>query len=221
MSRLTRNRWVALAGVFAWFLSIAPAASGSSESRELLRQGHAKLNEGKYEEALKNFAAAVNADSQDGEAVYFEGAALNRLGRFEQALSRLEKAAALGFATPGLSFDTGWAQLRLGRWIDAVVHLEQFEKAVPGRGKTSEFLGQGYFGLKQYDRAEAKLKEAIQREPELKATALLHLSELERERKNSEASRRYLETLLREAPDSSIAKTLQKHMEPSSEREKK
>jgi tetratricopeptide (TPR) repeat protein len=170
---------------------------------------------GNYEESLKKFVAAGKADANDAEALYFEGAALNRIGRFDEAFSRLEKAATLGFKGPGLPFDTGWALLRLGRWIDAIVQLEQFEKAVPGRGKTSEFLGQAYFGLKQYDRAEAKLKEAIQRDPALKPTALLHLAMLERERKNSAAAERYLETLLKESPDSPIAQTLRQRNQPT------
>ena len=211
----TRKYRIALAGMFIGILAFSSTATASPESRKLILQGHADMTAGNYEESLKKFVAAGKADPKDAEAVYFEGAALNRIGRFDEALSRLEKAATLGFKGPGLAFDTGWALLRLGRWIDAVVQLEQFEKAVPGRGKTSEFLGQAYLGLKQYDRAEAKLKEAIQRDPQLKPTALLHLAMLERDRKNPAAAERYLETLLKEVPDSPIAQTLRQRNQPT------
>jgi cytochrome c-type biogenesis protein CcmH/NrfG len=60
--------------------------------------------------------------------------------------------------------------------------------------------------LRQYDQAEAKLKEAVQRDADLKPTVLLYLAMLERERKNPAAAEGYLETLLQEAPDSPIAK---------------
>jgi len=210
-----RKHCVALAGMFVCILALCDVAAGSPESRQLILQGHADMAAGNYEESLKKFAAATKADPKDTEAVYFEGAALNRMGRFEEALSRLEKSGGAGFKGPGLAFDTGWALLRLGRWIDSIVQLEQFEKAVPGRGKTSEFLGQAYLGLKQYDRAEAKLKEAIQRDPQLKPTALLHLAMLERDRKNPAAAERYLETLLKEVPDSPIAQTLRQRNQPT------
>ena len=208
-----RKNYIPLAGMFFGILAFSSSATASPESRQLILQGHADMVAGNYEESLKKFVAASKADPKDAEAVYFEGAALNRIGRFDEALSRLEKAATLGFKGPGLAFDTGWALLRLGRWIDAVVQLEQFEKAVPGRGKTSEFLGQAYLGLREYDRAEAKLKEAIQRDPQLKPTALLHLAMLERERKNRAAAKRHIETLLRESPDSPIAQTLKQQTE--------
>jgi tetratricopeptide (TPR) repeat protein len=216
-----RKDCIALAGMLIGILAFSSIATASPESRQLILQGHADMAAGNYEESLKKFVAASKADPKDAEALYFEGAALNRLGRFEQALSRLERAGAMGFKGPGLPFDTGWALLRLGRWIDSIVQLEQFEKAVPGRGKTSEFLGQAYFGLKQYDRAEAKLKEALQRDPELKPTALLHLALVEMERKNNEAAARYIETLLRETPDSPIAKTPKHQLEQVPGREKK
>ncbi|MBI4487542.1 MAG: tetratricopeptide repeat protein [Deltaproteobacteria bacterium] len=216
-----RRGWVTVLGMFVCILALSDVATGSPESRELILQGHADMTKGDYEEALKKFVGASKADPKDAEALYFEGAALNRLGRFDEALSRLEKAASLGFKGAGLTFDTGWALLRLGKWIDAVVQFEHFEKTIPGRGKTSEFLGQAYFGLKQYDRAEAKLKEAIQRDPELKSTALLHLALVEMERKNNEAAARYIETLLREVPDSPIAKTLKSQTEPMPGPEKK
>ena len=130
---------------------------------------------------------------------------MNRLGRPKEALERLEKASSMGYKGPGLAFDTGWALLGLRRWIDAIVQLENFEKAVPGRGKTSEYLGRAYLGLREYDKAESKLQEAIQRDPQLKPTALLYMAALEVERNNPAAARRYLEALVRETPESPIA----------------
>jgi tetratricopeptide (TPR) repeat protein len=219
---LKNNRALLCAvGVAACVLGLCAIAAASPQSHQLVLMGHADLNAGNYAESLKKFDAAIRADPNDGEALYFEGAALNRLGRFNEALARLEKAFSLGFKGPGLSFDTGWALLRLGRWIDAVVQLEQFERLFPGRAKTSEFLGQAYLGLKQYDRAEAKLIETIQRDADVKPTALLHLAMLERERKNPATAERYLETLQKEAPDSPIAQTLRTQMERRAGAEKK
>jgi tetratricopeptide (TPR) repeat protein len=196
-----------------FIFGISAIAAASPQSRQLILGGHADMEAGKYEESLQKFHDASKADPKDSEAFYFGGAALNRLGRFNEALPLLERASVMGFRGVGLTFDSGWALLRLGRWADAAAQLEHFERLVPGRGKTSEFLGQAYFGLKQYDRAAAKLNEAIQRDPNVKPTALFYLAALEEERKNPEAARRHLETLQREAPNSAIAQTLRQQLE--------
>jgi tetratricopeptide (TPR) repeat protein len=208
-------------GVAACVLGFFAMAAASPQSHQLVLMGHADLNAGNYQEALKKFDAAIKADPNDAEAVYFSGAALNRAGRFEDALSRLQGAFAMGYRQPGLAFDSGWALLRLGHWAEAIAQLEYFERNIGGRGKTSEFMGQAYLGLRQYDQAEAKLKEAIQRDADLKPTVLLYLALLERERKNPAAAEGYLEMLLSEAPDSAIARAVKKQMDPVPDSKKK
>jgi len=208
-------------GVAACVLGLRAIAAASPQSHQLVLMGHADLNAGNYQEALKKFDAVIKADPNDAEAVYFSGAALNRAGRFEDALSRLQGAFAMGYRQPALAFDSGWALLRLGHWAEAIAQLEYFERNIGGRGKTSEFIGQAYLGLRQYDRAEAKLKEAVQRDADLKPTVLLYLALLERERKNPAAAEGYLEMLLSEAPDSAIARAVKKQMDPVPEPKKK
>jgi len=200
------------AAIAVCMLGLAAIATASPQSHQLVLMGHADLNAGNYPDAIKKFDAAIKADPNDAEAVYFSGAALNRMGKFEDALSRLQGAFTMGYRQPALAFDSGWALLRLGHWREAIAQLEFFERHIGGRGKTSEFMGQAYLGLKEYDRAEAKLKEAAQRDANLKPGVLLYLALLERERKNPEAADGYLEALFQEAPDSAIARTLKKQM---------
>jgi tetratricopeptide (TPR) repeat protein len=171
-------------------------------------QGAADLEAQNYAEAQKKFAAAARSDPKDSEAVYFQGAALNRLGRPQEALQQLEQADKMGFRGVGLTFDTGWALLRLGRWQDAISQLKYFEIVVPGRAKTSEFLGRAYLGLGDYDQAEAKLEEAMQRDPDVAPTALVYLAALEERRGNPQRARQYLETIVRDAPESPIARNV-------------
>ncbi len=80
------------------------------------------------------------------------------------------------------------------------------------RGQTSEFLGRAYLALGEYDRAEAKLEEAIQRDPALKGTALFYLALVERAREDLPAASQRLVDLLREAPESPIARRLQERL---------
>jgi tetratricopeptide (TPR) repeat protein len=208
-------------GVAACVLGFRAIAGASPQSHQLVLMGHADLNAGNYQEAFKKFDAAIKADPNDAEAVYFSGAALNRAGKFEDAISRLQGAFAMGYRQPALAFDSGWALLRLGHWSEAIAQLEFFERNIGGRGKTSEFIGQAYLGLRQYDQAEAKLKEAVQRDADLKPTVLLYLALLERERANPEAAEGYLQALQNEAPDSPIAKAIKKQMAQSPGAKKK
>lgn len=53
-------------------------ATASPESHQLIVQGAADLKGEKYDEALKKFEAASKTDPKDAEAVFFQGAALNR-----------------------------------------------------------------------------------------------------------------------------------------------
>jgi tetratricopeptide (TPR) repeat protein len=196
---------------------VLPAISiASPESHSLIVQGAADLEAQNYAEALKKFAAASKSDPKDSEAVYFQGAALNRLGRPQEALQQLEQAAKMGFRGVGLTFDTGWALLRLGRWQDAISQLKYFEIVVPGRAKTSEFLGRAYLGLGDYNRAEAKLQEAIERDRDVMPTALVYLAVLEKKRNNPQAAQQYLETLVREAPESPIARNIEQKIKQAS-----
>ncbi len=199
----------AILGIALIIFTLLPAlALASPESRELIRQGIADSKAGKDDEALKKFEAASRADPNDAAAFFFQGTALNRLARFKEALEKLEKAKAMGSKHPELAFETGWSLLRVGRFKEAVSELEAYEKGRPGRGKTSEFLGRAYLVLGELDKAEAKLKEALQRDPSLKPNVLYALAQLERRRNNREASLRYLDTLLKEAPDSPLARTV-------------
>src|SRR3990172_676047 len=162
-------------------------------------------NAQKLDEALKKSSAAVKADPNNHQALLTQGSALNRLGRHGQALSSLAQAAKLGSTHPALAFETGWSLLRLGMYPQAIAQLEKYEKMQPGLGQTSEFIGRSYLFLNELDKADAKLKEAIQRDARLKPTALFHQALLETLRKNPQAASNHIGTLLKEAPDSPTA----------------
>lgn len=205
----------------AFLFVLAGTAAASPESHQWILQGVDDLEAGKYSEALKKFAAASRSDPRDSEAAYFEGAALNRLRRPKPALEKLQQAAQMGYRGVGLTFDTGWALLRLGRWDEAIEQLEYSEIVVPESAKTSEFLGRAYLGLGDYANAEAKLREAVERDPRVAPTALVYLAALEQKRGNPGPARLYLEKIVRDAPQSPIALNVAKKLAPPSPPAKK
>ncbi|HEY6199959.1 MAG TPA: tetratricopeptide repeat protein [Candidatus Binatia bacterium] len=202
VDRFTLSLAAALIAVLPGVLAASP------QSHELIMQGSAQLEAGRHSEALKRFDTASRSDPTDSEAVFFQGAALNRLRQPKAANEKLQQAARMGYRGVGLTFETGWALLRLRRWADAVEQFEYFEIVAPGRGKTSEFLGRAYLALGDFAGAEAKLREAVERDPRVKPTVLVYLAVLEDKRGHPQQARQYLETIIRDAPSSPIARAV-------------
>jgi tetratricopeptide (TPR) repeat protein len=180
---------------FALLLACAAlTARASPESEALKRQGLAALSEGRFAQAGGHFDAAARADPRDTEAVFLRGAAANREGRFDVAEQSLRRAEASGLRNPELDFELGWSFMARGQFEACVVRLEKFDAAAPGRGQTSEFLGRCHLGLRQYERAEARLNEALKRDARLAPTVNLSLAGLEQARGRSAAAQARLQS---------------------------
>lgn len=159
----------------------------------------------RVDEALKKSSAAVKADPKNSQALLTQGAALNRLGRHSEALEQLARAVKIGSTDPALAFEIGWSLMRLGIYPAAIAQFEKYEKLKPGLGQTSEFIGRCHLFLGELDTADAKFKEALQRDPKLASTVRFHQAVLEAVRKNPEAAAKYINALLKEAPNSLTA----------------
>jgi len=159
----------------------------------------------KVDEALKKSTGALKADPSNQQALLTQGAALNRLGRHGEALSKLAQATKMGSTYPALAFETGWSLMRLGMYPEAIAQLEKYEKMKPGLGQTSEFIGRSHLFLNDLDKADAKLKEALKRDPKLTSTVRFHQAILETLRKNPDAASKHIDALLKEAPNSLTA----------------
>ena len=148
-------------------------ALADAQSRRLIQEGARAFDAGDLATALDRFRAARSADPRDGNAVFYLGAVANRQGRFDAALAALTQARGFVDRHPDLDFELGWALHGLGRQREALAALEAYERAHPGRGKTSEFRGRAHAALGEYDAAERLLAEALARDPGLAATVRL------------------------------------------------
>lgn len=182
---------IAIALALACVLSVA---SASPESDALKQQGLRALAEGRFADAGTQFAAAMKADPRDAEAAYLHGAAANRQGQFPAAMDSLRKAEAAGFRDPELDFELGWSHMGQGEAQACIERLERFDAARPGRGQASEFLGRCHLALRQHDKAESRLNEALARDPRLAPTVNLALASVEQARGRTQAARARMET---------------------------
>ncbi|MBI4125721.1 MAG: tetratricopeptide repeat protein [Deltaproteobacteria bacterium] len=162
-------------------LLFLPAVGGqaSPKSQALIQQGHQHLTKQHFERALKSFEAAAKLDPQDGQALFFQGVALNRLGRFHEAGKKLDQSEKLG-THPDWAFERGWAHLGQAEFSEAVGRLKAYEKKNAGRGQTSEFIGRAYFGLGDAKKARRYFDKALKQNPGLKQTVNLYLAAMER-----------------------------------------
>lgn len=177
-----------------------------------LQEGYSALQTGRYSEAAQRFQAAAQANPQDITAAFFSGVSLNRLGQHEVALRYLERITGSTSATPNsnfpadLEFERGWALLGVKQWNEAIAALERYEKSSPGRGQTSEFLGRAYFGLAQWDKAETFLKQAVERDKRLEASATYYLAQIAAKRGESQQARALWTALMSGFPNSPLSR---------------
>lgn len=148
---------------------IAVQALASPQSEALVRRGLAQLEAQRYRDAIHWFGEAVKADPKDLHAVFLQGVALNRLGNYREAYLLIRGVENQGAKHPEMDFEAGWALMGMGRARACVERLERFESATPGRGQTSEFLGRCYLRLGERERAEEHFRQAVERDPRLRA----------------------------------------------------
>ncbi len=168
----------------------AGTATASPTSRALIREGAEAMRAGDAPLAAARFRAAIKADPRDSDAMFYMAVLANRTGDPRAALDFAQRAHAMGNDRADLDFELGWAEVNAGLPAAAVVALGRYEAAHPGRGLTSELLGRAYLALGEADRSRTAFREAMRRDPKLRANALYYLGRLEAAQGNQAAAAR-------------------------------
>jgi len=188
-------------------LDAAPARANDA-SDQLIREGVAALEAGDLAGSTNLFIDAYDEDPTDPTTAFYVGVGMNRMGDFVQAIVALEEARALGFGSPELHFETGWALLGLGQYDLAIMHLDTFEQVVPGRGKTSEFLGRAWLAKGDTQRARSHFEEAVARDPGLRSSIEFQLAAIEVSEGDPQAAAAYLDSIVENDPASPLGQYL-------------
>lgn len=161
--------WLVVRAGLVLIAAILPLA-GAEKTEVLLATGARHLAAGEFDRALAVFSDAARLHPDDGEVLFFNAAALNRLSRFAESEASLRKALTLSPAHPDAQFELGWSLAGQAKWSEAITALESFERAHPGRGQASEFLGRCHLALGDHLAAERCFAEALSRDPSLAET---------------------------------------------------
>lgn len=183
-------------------------ARASEESERLVGAGVAALEAGDVAGGTALFIDAYEADPTDPVAAFYVGVGMNRAGDPVQAIAALDEAERLGFNSPELDFEAGWALLVLGQYDMAIVRLEAFEAAMPGRAKTSEFLGRAWLAKGHTATARAYFDEAIARDPGLRSSVEFQLAAIEVSEGDPDAAAAYLDSIVQNDPTSPLGQYL-------------
>jgi tetratricopeptide (TPR) repeat protein len=176
--------------------AIANVAVASEQSKELVMQGVDELKRQAYENALKKFDSAYEADKNDLQSLFFKAVVLNRTGHFDKSHAFLVVLKEKGFEHSEFNFEMGWSLMGIKFWQEALTAFESYENSRPGRGQTMEFIGRCHLALGEFEKARYAFIEALIRDPELKSTVDFYSALLERRLSNDEAAVKHLAAVL-------------------------
>jgi|CXWL01.1.fsa_nt_gi Tfp pilus assembly protein PilF len=183
-------------------------AWASPESEAFKRAGLEELKGNRHERALEQFQQAVKADAADLDAAFFLAATYNRMGRHGEAYDDLFALEDRGYRNAEVDFEIGWALAAAEQADDCVVRLERYRQSVPARALALEFLGRCRLLSRDYDKAEAALREAKALDPASAPRVDLMLAQVKHARGDTQAASTMLADIMR--GDTDIGRALRR-----------
>ncbi|MCF8149102.1 MAG: tetratricopeptide repeat protein, partial [Sulfuritalea sp.] len=182
------------------------AAEASPATALLKREGRRALEMNLYMEAIEKFREATLADPTDRDAAFLLGATFNRAGDFAGAYVRLKALEETSYRNREMDFELGWSLLGMGRAGACIPRLKRYEASVPDRAIVSELLGRCHLMLREYEKAEAKLREAVVRDPGSRTRVDFYLAQVQAGRGDRQAANATVDAIMRS--DSDIGRAL-------------
>ena len=131
----------------------------------LARRAGLRLAAGQPTAALRDVAAALAIDSQDGELYYLQARALRALGRLSDALAAAQHAAENNFDAPELSLLEGETCLAAHRYPEALTRLDRTLRLDPDQPAALFYKGLAYAATQDTLQAFDYLRAALARDP--------------------------------------------------------
>ena len=124
------------------------------------------LSKGKYNQAIKEFDAALQKNSKLAEAYFNRGLAYALTGRYEQAASDFNKFIALEPRDPDAYYNRGLAYVKKGQYDQALADFSQALKLNPQDAQVHYARGFAYYKKGQPDKATSDRQMALNLDPD-------------------------------------------------------
>jgi Flp pilus assembly protein TadD len=156
-----------------------------SYEAELYRYiGRARLEEGKYDEAIHHFDKALMINPDFADALNDTGAALLRQGKHDEAIPYLERAATREPSVALYPSNLGLAYLEKGNLSEAERHFRKAVELDPAYPFSQLNLGICLFRQKKFDEAIERFGQVLRQNPNHRRARLL-LQNAVRSRRNN------------------------------------
>jgi tetratricopeptide (TPR) repeat protein len=184
---------------------------GSQRRYVYLNRGFAYNNKWRFDNAIRDFDAALQLDPKLPEAYAYRGTAYERKGETDKAIVDFNKAADLDPNSAIAHFHRGLIFLNKGEWDRALVDFDEAVRVDPANGDALVNRGICYLNKKDYEHALVSFDAAISIDSR-NVTAFQNRGDLYRRLGDREKSARDLEqaALLSPPPaqqSSAIART--------------
>lgn len=184
---------------------LATGVDASVRSKMLYSRGVLELNAGNQEAALELFDQAVEADPQDGYALFYRGLTRGQLGDDDGAIADLTAALNAQPTLTRASLELGIALVKKQEYDDAIPFLERARKSEELDARASFFLGVCRLRRGEYEEARALFDRASTGDPTLAASSRYYEGIIAyREGKRADAIEHF-QAAVDGAPDSQIA----------------
>jgi tetratricopeptide (TPR) repeat protein len=122
--------------------------------------------EGRLEEAISHFKAALERKPDSEDAHINLGSALDRLERHQEAMVHYEKALKINPKNPEAHNNLGIALISTGRGDEAVPHFEEALRFRPDYTEAHTNLGAALASKGEFERAVTHLRKALEVDPD-------------------------------------------------------
>lgn len=150
----------------ALVLGIA-GCGGSQDADDRYTAAMTLHHQERLEEAIKEYAGAIQVDSQHVDALYGRGRAYFELLLHQQAIVDFDQVIRLEPDRGEVYGDRGRAHYGMGGYEEAIKDYDEALRRSPEDAKVHYNRGLAYFGLGQFQRSLADFDEAVRFDPTL------------------------------------------------------
>ncbi len=190
------------------WLCAAGVASASEPSKLLYSRGLVAFHAEKFDEAIKLFDKAVEADPSDSYARYYRGVTRARLGNPEGAVTDLRQVLQEKPDLEQASLDLGIALVETQHFEEALAPLDRTLREAKENDTLAQaalFKGIAHLRLRQVPEAREALAQALARNPDLPA-AHYYAGVVAYQDGKLDAATSHFEQVLASRPTSAIGK---------------